>query len=117
MQHGRATIPYDDGFVTAYAMTRMTPISAVVERILTEVEKRLPNFRPSSILDFGSGPGTCIWPLREIWGDSISEITAVEPNESMRSMAQHLLDEDEAQDVRWCNRLPAVEVTLDIPSP
>jgi len=54
----------------------------------------------------GSGPGTAVWSALELWEDSLTEITAVEPNPAMTKMAQHLLAGEPR--VGWEKKLPPV---------
>ena len=45
----------------AYLTYRVGPIYGAVNRVLQELYYRLPQFNPTSMLDFGTGPGTAIW--------------------------------------------------------
>jgi len=45
----------------AYLTYRVGPIYGAVSRVLQELYYRLPQFNPTSMLDFGTGPGTAIW--------------------------------------------------------
>jgi len=92
--------------VRAYAVGRLPAIHAVTSRIFDEVDRRLPDLRPKSVLDFGSGPGTALWSALDVWGDSIQSVQAVEPNRHMTAMAQRLL-RDETR-IQWSDRLPTV---------
>ena len=46
--------------------SRMPGCFAAIYKVLEEVSMRLPAFRPTSILDFGAGPGTAIWAAQEV---------------------------------------------------
>jgi len=108
---GKSHIAYDHGSALAYAMIRMPPIYAVLSRVFTEVEKRIPKLEPKSMLDFGSGPGTAIWAAREVWGDSFENVRAVEPNNAMVEMSEHLLSGTGGEEaVEYSKRLPPQEV-------
>lgn len=51
---------YGDRETMAYLAWQMPFVYGCLERVFTEVEKRVPNFRPRSVFDFGTGPGTAI---------------------------------------------------------
>lgn len=57
----RTTIEYGQRETMAYVASQMPFAYAPLARILSETRDRLPDFRPSSLLDFGTGPGTAIW--------------------------------------------------------
>lgn len=57
---------YDSTRVAAYASSRMPACYAVLYRVFDELHLHLPHFSPSTMLDFGSGPGTAIWAAREV---------------------------------------------------
>lgn len=45
----------------AYLAVRMPATYAVVQRVLEEVKRRLPDFSPQGVADWGAGPGTAAW--------------------------------------------------------
>ena len=58
---------YDDaGKAAAYSVMRMPACYAVAFRVLRELRLARPNLSPSSLLDFGSGPGTAIWAAQQV---------------------------------------------------
>ena len=57
---------YDDIKVAAYASSRMPACYSVLYRVFDELHLHLPDFAPTTMLDFGSGPGTAIWAAREV---------------------------------------------------
>ncbi len=50
----------------AYVASRMPGCYAAIYNIMDELSVRLPLFRPRSMLDFGSGPGTAVWAAQEV---------------------------------------------------
>jgi len=52
---------YDKAHVVAYLLCRMPFTLNVHVRLFTEISLRLPDFHPTSVLDFGSGLGSGIW--------------------------------------------------------
>ena len=61
------SLSYDAAHNTsAYAAMRLPACYAVAARVLRELRLALPHFRPGSMLDFGSGPGTVIWAAHQV---------------------------------------------------
>lgn len=55
------TIPeYGDEQCMAYVAWQMPLAYGCLERIMTDLKKRIPTFNPQTIFDFGTGPGTAI---------------------------------------------------------
>ncbi|KAM9953464.1 hypothetical protein ACTFIR_008535 [Dictyostelium discoideum] len=96
----RPVITYGKGQVLAYISHRMPGVYACTHRVFSEINSRLPNFKPTSLLDYGSGPGTVLWSADTIWGDSIKRIRAVEPSTYMSDVAKKLL-EGNTNRVKW----------------
>ncbi|KAI5080638.1 hypothetical protein GOP47_0003821 [Adiantum capillus-veneris] len=67
----------------AYVAARMPAVYSAVYRVLSEISNRLPEFKPQKILDYGSGPGTAIWAMCEVWPRQIEHMNIVEPSEAM----------------------------------
>lgn len=56
-----APIQYDKYRGLMYLVTRSAPDYAVLYRVLSEIHSRDTDFRPKTLLDFGSGVGTVSW--------------------------------------------------------
>lgn len=39
----------------------------VYKRILNEVQKRVPNFKPATVLDYGAGLGSGAWAAHHVF--------------------------------------------------
>ncbi|CAI5491588.1 unnamed protein product [Closterium sp. Naga37s-1] len=87
---GRRAVEYGETEALAYAAARMPSTYAAVFRALTEVKRRLPSLAPSSLLDFGSGPGTVMWAASEVWGSTVQKAAAVEPADAMWAMGERI---------------------------
>eukprot|EP01117_Protostelium_nocturnum_P008163 TRINITY_DN2913_c0_g1_i1.p1 TRINITY_DN2913_c0_g1~~TRINITY_DN2913_c0_g1_i1.p1 ORF type:complete len:438 (-),score=149.34 TRINITY_DN2913_c0_g1_i1:1102-2415(-) len=86
------TISYTREKATAYLAHRFPGVVGVIERVYMEVNKLVPQFQPQTMLDFGSGPGTAIFPAKKIFGDfSVQQILAIEPSNGMIDIAEPLL--------------------------
>uniref|UniRef100_A0A6B2L4P9 Ribosomal small subunit Rsm22 n=1 Tax=Arcella intermedia TaxID=1963864 RepID=A0A6B2L4P9_9EUKA len=84
-------LPYNERQSMAYLAHRVPGIYSCNYRVLSEITKRLPSFYPRSVLDFGSGPGTALWAIKELWND-IKFIHAIEPSEAMTNISEKLLE-------------------------
>jgi ribosomal protein RSM22 (predicted rRNA methylase) len=102
---------YNENEANAYIAHRLPGIFGCNYRVLSEVSSlsskrkiaiaklthgpqlkaRYPNYRPVSVLDFGSGPGTALWAIRELWPQSSDRIVAIEPSDGMTAINQKLL--------------------------
>lgn len=56
-------LPYNKRQAFAYVAHRVPGIFACNYKALVELKMRFANFAPSTMLDFGSGPGTAVWYL------------------------------------------------------
>ncbi|KAI3862214.1 hypothetical protein MKX03_037384, partial [Papaver bracteatum] len=88
--YGDCGLKYRDDKTLAYVASRMPAVYSACHRILREVRRRLPGFQPTTVLDFGSGTGSALWALREIWPHSLEKINLVEPSKAMQRAAQSL---------------------------
>ena len=69
---------YDAPAALAYAASRLPACYAALHRALCDVAGRRPGWRPTSQLDFGSGPGTAVWAAAAVWPQAALDVTAVE---------------------------------------
>ncbi|KAJ4952915.1 hypothetical protein NE237_029747 [Protea cynaroides] len=91
--YGDVGFKYRDDQTVAYVASRMPAVYSACHRVLREVRRRLPGFSPARVLDFGSGTGSVLWALREIWPRSLERINLVEPSKSMQRAGQSLLQD------------------------
>lgn len=54
-------VDYTEHISRVYLWSRFVPDYAVLVKVLEEIYKQLPDFKPHSVFDFGSGIGTAIW--------------------------------------------------------
>lgn len=81
---------YDDAMTLAYLMEYFPSLYSINLRIMTEIRKRLADFHPKRVLDFGCGPGSASMAIRDIWPDSIEQILGIDTSDSMLEVARHL---------------------------
>lgn len=93
-------VPYDTRQSVVYVAHRVPGVYACNFKVLNELKLRFPGFRPRTMMDFGSGPGTAVWAARENFS-SLERFMAVEPSDGMISVSNTLLD-GTASDVLAC---------------
>ncbi|KAG1048462.1 hypothetical protein G6F43_009146 [Rhizopus delemar] len=72
----------------AYAAGVMSSNYAAIYNVLSEVRERISDFKPTSMLDFGTGPGTAIWATKELF--KIESCTGIDLSEDMLNVAEQL---------------------------
>ncbi|KDP25245.1 hypothetical protein JCGZ_20401 [Jatropha curcas] len=94
--YGDIGFKYADDETVAYVASRMPAVYSACYRVLSEVRRRLPDFSPAKVLDFGAGTGSAFWATRKVWPKSVEKVNLVEPSQSMqragRSLIQGLKD-------------------------
>ncbi|KAJ1498543.1 Methyltransferase-like protein 17, mitochondrial [Coelomomyces lativittatus] len=111
-------VAYDPNLILAYLATRLPHHYVAITRVLQEVFKKLPDFHPQSIFDFGTGPGTAIWALRNSllpWAHS--PVTAMDINPHMLEMAKLIAKETlhESSPIEFLEYLPiSLEPQFDL---
>ncbi|KAF5774695.1 putative ribosomal protein Rsm22 [Helianthus annuus] len=89
--YGDIGFKYRDDQTIAYVASRMPAVFSACHRVLTEVKRRLPEFTPTKVLDFGAGTGSAFWALREVWPNSVKVVNLIEPSQSMQRAGQSLI--------------------------
>lgn len=84
-------ISYDKPTSLQYLMARAAPEYAILVRIFDEIKRRLPNYKPRSFFDFGSGVGTGTWAVNTYWKDCIFEYFTVDTSTHMNDLARLIL--------------------------
>uniref|UniRef100_A0A1B6KGD8 Methyltransferase-like protein 17, mitochondrial n=1 Tax=Graphocephala atropunctata TaxID=36148 RepID=A0A1B6KGD8_9HEMI len=74
-----------------YLFTRAAPNYAATARVLREITSLCPDYRPTSLFDFGSGIGSVSWAAKSCWGDSLKEYINIDSSSSMNELAALLL--------------------------
>ena len=74
----------DDLAARAYLAARLPATYAAIRAALGAVADRRPEFAPSSLLDFGAGPGTALWAVRDCWPD-LDAATLIEASAAMQA--------------------------------
>ncbi|KAI8644418.1 mitochondrial small ribosomal subunit Rsm22-domain-containing protein [Parasitella parasitica] len=72
----------------AYAAGVLPSTFAAITNVMHEISARIADFRPRSMLDFGTGPGTAIWAARGVF--KLEKCVGVDLSEDMLRVAEHL---------------------------
>ncbi len=92
----------------AYIACRMPATFAACSEVFRRMQEMVPEFRPRSLLDVGSGPGTVVLALREHI-PLPEEITLVERDLAFIPIANHFLGDKK---VSWQQTLPSGQFDL-----
>lgn len=84
-------ISYDDLKAHVYVGARLAPTYAALKYVMNDIKLSDPMFRPKTLFDFGSGPGTTMFAANEIWPNSISEHFNVDVSQAMNDLSTFLL--------------------------
>ncbi|XP_053558209.1 methyltransferase-like protein 17, mitochondrial [Bombina bombina] len=79
---------FTDELGLVYLAARFDGGFAAVIRSLQEIRKRLPEFSPKTLLDFGSGVGSVTWAAHSLWGDSLNEYMCIDSSASMNRLSE-----------------------------
>lgn len=86
-----ANIEYNASTCLQYLIARAAPEYAVLVRVLDDIVKKIPDYKPRSFFDFGSGIGTGIWAINTYWKNSIFEYFSVDTSQDMLDLARLIL--------------------------
>ncbi|XP_064640201.1 methyltransferase-like protein 17, mitochondrial [Lineus longissimus] len=91
------SIRFDAHNSIVYMAARMVQEYSVLLRVLTEISKRVPDFKPETFFDFGSGTGSAMWAANTVWTNSLNEHYCVDVSADMNTLAQLLLQDGNDQ--------------------
>jgi len=80
----------------------------VYKRIFTESRKRMPDFNPTSVLDYGAGLGSGAWAAHHVFPDKVERVAAVEPNVNMRKLGKYMTTEQFKSEILWVDSLAMI---------
>ncbi|KAJ6651895.1 hypothetical protein lerEdw1_015951 [Lerista edwardsae] len=84
-------LDYTEELSFVYMAARMDGVFAAVSRAFHEIQKRVPDFQPSTLLDFGSGTGAVSWAAHSIWGKTMNEYMNIDTSAPMLGLAERLM--------------------------
>ncbi|KAG0169562.1 37S ribosomal protein S22 [Apophysomyces sp. BC1034] len=82
------TVSYGPRESVAYAAGVLPTTYAAITNVFAEVSKRMADFKPKTMLDFGTGPGTAIWAAHEVF--DVEKYVGVDLSEDMLRVAEQL---------------------------
>uniref|UniRef100_G3MS09 Methyltransferase-like protein 17, mitochondrial n=1 Tax=Amblyomma maculatum TaxID=34609 RepID=G3MS09_AMBMU len=85
-------VNYDEFGARTYLVARLAADYAVVHDVLHEIRHLDPAFSPASIMDFGSGIGTCYWAAKNIWPKYFQEYYSIDISNHMHNLARLLVN-------------------------
>nr|XP_060475101.1 methyltransferase-like protein 17, mitochondrial isoform X2 [Panthera onca] len=84
-------LSYNEKLSLVYMAARLDGGFAAVSRAFREIQARVPEFQPQTLLDFGSGTGSVTWAAHSTWGQSLREYMCVDSSAAMLDLAEKLL--------------------------
>lgn len=84
-------LSYNEGLSLVYMAARLDGGFAAVSRAFHEIQTRIPEFQPQTLMDFGSGTGSVTWAAHSTWGQSLREYLCVDRSAAMLDLAEKLL--------------------------
>lgn len=100
----------DELSVQAYLAARLPATYAAARASLEAVHEAAPGFSPRTLLDIGSGPGTMLWAVADLWPDLI-RASLVEASAPARKLGARLAEEGGlVTDTQWI----AGDATIDL---
>jgi ribosomal protein RSM22 (predicted rRNA methylase) len=93
----RGIVTVDDAL--AYAFARMPATYAAAVAVLGALCETLPDFRPSTLLDVGAGPGTATFAAVRSF-ESIRDVRLIDANARLRALALTLMTEADSDALR-----------------
>ncbi|OBS74568.1 hypothetical protein A6R68_14898 [Neotoma lepida] len=84
-------LSYNEELSLIYMAARLDGGFAAVLRAFHEIQARIPEFQPQTLMDFGSGTGSVAWAAHSTWGQSLREYVCVDSSAAMLDLAEKLL--------------------------
>lgn len=82
---------YDERAALMYMATRLAPNYISLKTVMNEIKRSDSEFKPKSVLDFGSGMGTTIWAVNETWPKEVTEFMNVDLSKEQQNLCEYLL--------------------------
>jgi len=85
----------------AYLGLRFPATFAQIVSALSQVQERIPSWKPKSVLELGCGPGTGIWAAKSVWSSIISA-TGIDQEQLFLTLAEEIhYDSKMHLDTKW----------------
>lgn len=83
---------YDTQKSLLYMVVRSVPNYAVLHSIFNEIRIRDETFKPKNVLDFGSGIGSTIWAINELWPKEVKGFVNVDISNEINSLSERIVN-------------------------
>jgi len=104
LRDGRLHIA-DDLTARAYLAARLPATYAAIRAALSAVAAVRPEFAPKHLLDFGAGPGTALWAVRDCWPE-LQSATLIEASPAMRNFGADFAPASGVPHIDWRSEAP-----------
>ena len=84
-------ITYNEYDSHVYLGSRLGANYSTIKYVMNEIRLANPLFKPKTLFDFGSGHGTTMFAVNDVWPNSVSEHFNVDISPSMNELATFLL--------------------------
>lgn len=91
IEYSSPAVEYGEKETIAYISSQLPFMLAPLQNVFAEISRRIPDFAPKNMFDFGSGPGTAIVAAQKHWASSLKDFMAVEISQAMIETASELL--------------------------
>ena len=101
--------------VKAYVAYRMPGTFSALHHVFDKISKRMPDFKPESLLDVGAGPGTSLWASSLVF-DTLRKFSLYEHEYDMILAGKRMLEylnEEEEYDIHWNRADITKDTTLE----
>lgn len=98
-------IKYDQFKAMQYLLVRSPAEFAVLSKIFTEIKARDPMFLPRGFFDFGSGVGSALWAVTDVWDKkNVFEYFVCDASKDMNDLSELVLrGGDDNKDLSYKN--------------
>lgn len=111
-------LKYDQFKALQYLLVRSPAEYAVIHKIFSEIKQRDPEFSPRGFFDFGSGVGTAVWALTNVWDkQQIFEYYLCDASRDMNELSELVLrggDDNKQLDYRNINYRQFLPASADL---
>ncbi|KAI9315465.1 mitochondrial small ribosomal subunit Rsm22-domain-containing protein [Dichotomocladium elegans] len=83
------TLTYGPRESVAYMAGLLPTAYAATANVLNELSQRISDFKPRTMMDFGTGPGTALWAAHEVYGE-FEHCVGVDLSDDMLTIAEQL---------------------------
>lgn len=107
------TVEYNQNAVLSYLLNRVPRTFATAVRIMIEIKYKYPNFKPTSMIDFGSGLSSGSYAFADVFQQT-KNLYNIEPNEKMFKLSKFLTQDLDIQHFRALGELSRTIRDVDL---